>query len=45
MTDVAAPLLVARQRYLVASALTRPKELNPQKNLRTIIIKILNKKN
>jgi len=46
VADVAAPLHVAQQRYLVApTALARPKGLDPQqKKIGSIIIKILNKK-
>jgi hypothetical protein len=44
VADVATLMPVARQRYLVAAAaLARPKELNSQKKLGAIIIKILNK--
>ena len=45
VADVAAPMHVARQRYLVVlAALARPKGSNPEKNLGAIVIKILNKK-
>jgi len=45
VADVAAPMHVARQHYLVAlMPLARPKGSNPQKNLGAIIMKIFNKK-
>jgi hypothetical protein len=44
MADVAAPMHVARQRYLVApAALARPKGSNLKK-IGAMIIKIINKK-
>jgi len=45
VADVATPMLMARQPYLVAPALlARPKVSDPHKNFRAIIIQILNKK-
>jgi len=45
VTDVAAPIHVVRQCYFVApTALARPKWSDPQKKIREIITKVLNKK-